>query len=139
MNILFFLTPKAEVVFIHDVDNLKTAMDMLTKDRYHSLPILNDKGYYLGTITEGDVLRVVRDKIDAMTADALEKIQVTEVPRFRDNAAVRIDADMEDLYGKIEQQSFVPVLDDQKFFIGIVTRKDVFRYLRKKVSEIPTG
>ena len=135
MNILFFLTPKAEVVSLREVDNLRTAMERLTENRYHSLPILSDNGHYLGTITEGDVLRVVLTKIDEMTADALEKIQVTEVPRFRDNVAVRIDADMEDLFGKIDQQSFVPVLDDQKCFIGIVTRKDVFRYLRKKVAD----
>ena len=34
--------------------------------------------------------------------------------------------------GKIMNQNFVPVLDDQKNFIGIITRKDVISYLCKK-------
>ena len=36
------------------------------------------------------------------------------------------------LLGKIMNQNFVPVLDDQKNFIGIITRKDVISYLCKK-------
>lgn len=136
MNILFFLTPKAEVVYLNETDTLKTAVVKLTRDRYHSLPILNDRGHYIGTITEGDVLKAINQTLDDMTCDILERTLVTEVSRYRDNAPVRIDADMEDLYDKIEQQSFVPVLDDQKCFIGIVTRKDVFLYLRKKLNTL---
>ena len=39
---------------------------------------------------------------------------------------------MEDLLAKAINQNFVPVLDDKGSFIGIVTRKDIIRYLAKK-------
>ena len=39
---------------------------------------------------------------------------------------------MEDLIGKALNQNFVPVLDDQKCFIGIITRKDIIQYFYKK-------
>ena len=37
--------------------------------------------------------------------------------------------DMEDLLDKAMRQNFVPVIDDQKNFIGIVTRRDIMQYI----------
>ncbi len=45
---------------------------------------------------------------------------------------MKADADMEDLIGKALNQNFVPVLDDQKCFIGIITRKDIIKYFYQK-------
>ena len=42
---------------------------------------------------------------------------------------------MEDLIGKALNQNFVPVLDDQKSFIGIITRKDIIKYFYQKGEE----
>ena len=42
---------------------------------------------------------------------------------------MRIDSDMEDLLDKAMRQNFVPVIDDQKNFIGIVTRRDIMQYI----------
>ena len=39
---------------------------------------------------------------------------------------------MEDMLQKVTNQNFVPVVDDNKTFIGIVTRKDVLLYLAGK-------
>ena len=41
---------------------------------------------------------------------------------------------MEDLFDKIINQNFVPVVDDARIFIGIVTRKDVLLYLKKQLN-----
>ena len=38
---------------------------------------------------------------------------------------------MEDLFERITNQNFVPVVDDRNFFVGIITRKDVINYLRE--------
>ena len=43
---------------------------------------------------------------------------------------------MEDLIGKALNQNFVPVLDDQKSFIGIITRKDIIKYLYQKCQNL---
>ena len=59
----------------------------------------------------------------------MEKIRITDVKRRRDNEAVKISESMEDLFEKITNQNFVPVVDDNGIFIGIVTRKDVLLYL----------
>ena len=77
-----------------------------------------------------EMLKVIRTLKDA------ERIRITEIPRRSDNKPVSADADMEDLIDKVLNQNFVPVLDDQRNFIGIITRKDVIRYLCQKAGEL---
>ncbi len=54
-----------------------------------------------------------------------EEVPIRSFERRMDYAPVRIDSDMEDLLDKALRQNFVPVIDDQKNFIGIVTRRDI--------------
>ena len=50
---------------------------------------------------------------------------ISKISRKLDNKPVSADAAMEDLIDKALNQNFVPVIDDQKNFIGIITRKDI--------------
>ena len=43
---------------------------------------------------------------------------------------------MEDLMEKAMDQNFVPVIDDQENFIGIITRKDIIGYCYEKIKKI---
>ena len=131
MNILFFLTPKSEVIYVNEDDTVAQAMDTMEKYKYSAVPIITKAGRYAGTLTEGDLLWGLKNKMD-LVQKGLEKVRITEIPRRSDNQPVLVNADMEDLLGKIMNQNFVPVLDDQKNFIGIITRKDVISYLCKK-------
>lgn len=130
MNILFFLTPKNEVTYINEADSLREALAKMEKHRYTAVPILTKQGKYIGTLTEGDLLWAIKNQYQLSLKDA-ERIQITEIPRRLDNRPVLADAAMEDLLDKVLKQNFVPVLDDQKNFIGIITRKDVIQYLCK--------
>lgn len=131
MNILFFLTPKSDVAYINEEDTLRQALEKMEQHRYSALPIIARNGRYVGTLTEGDLLWGIKNKYDLSLKDA-ERIRIMEIPRHSDNQPVLVNANMENLLDKILNQNFVPVLDDQKSFIGIVTRKDVIRYLRSK-------
>ena len=65
---------------------------------------------------------------DANLREDMELISVMEVKRRQDNSPVNAGAKMEDLLDKAMQQNFVPVLDDNKSFIGIITRRDIMKY-----------
>ena len=91
------------------------------------MPTLTDDGKYAGTITEGDVLRAMESMCHWNISEA-EKIKLPDVKRKRNIQAVTISTDMDDLVDVITDQNFVPVIDDQEKFIGIVTRKDVIRF-----------
>ena len=77
-----------------------------------------------------ELLWEIKNHYDLNLKEA-ENIAIRDVKRHRDNQPVSIDADMEDLFNKVVQQNFVPVIDGQNTFIGIVTRKEVITYLKK--------
>ena len=56
MNIAFFLTPKVEVIYEKSNNTMRQAIERMEYHRYTAIPILNDKGMYVGTLTEGDLL-----------------------------------------------------------------------------------
>ena len=131
MNILFFLTPKENVAHIDDKDTLRQALEKMEHRGYTAIPILTQDGKYIGTVTEGDLLWHLKSQSFPSLKD-MEDISVIDVERRRDNEAVNISISMEGLVDKISNQNFVPVVDDNNVFIGIITRKDIILYLTNK-------
>ncbi|MGI5983344.1 MAG: CBS domain-containing protein [Sakamotonia sp.] len=134
MNILFFLTPKSEVAYIHDDESLRQVLEKMEFHKYSAVPIISRQGTYVGTITEGDLLWYIKNQLDLNLQEA-RRIRITNVPRRSDNTPVSIDSNMEDLLDKAMKQNFVPVLDDKKSFIGIITRKDIMKYFANKMEK----
>ena len=133
-NILFFLKPKSEIAYIKVEDALRQAIQKMEYHKYSSIPMLNKEGKYVGTITEGDLLWGIKNKYNLSLKEA-EYISITEIDRKQDYLAVRADANMEDLMLRAMNQNFVPVIDDQENFIGIITRKDIISYCYNKLNE----
>ena len=127
MNILFFLTPKTDVVSLMDTDSVYTVLETLKKYRYASVPILNEAGNYVGTVKEGDLLWYI-DSMKKYDLESLKEINIMEVPRRSNNDTAKIDANVEDLLGVLINQNFVPVIDDAGICIGIVKRREVISY-----------
>lgn len=129
MNILFFLTPKKDVACIYDNETLRQALEKMEYHKYSAVPIINRNGRYIGTITEGDMLWSIKNTLNLSLKDS-ERINVTSIARRVDYLPVCASTSMDDLMDKALNQNFVPVIDDQKNFIGIITRKDIMRYYR---------
>lgn len=134
MNILFFLTPKEDVATVDETDTLRQVLEKMEHHGYSAIPLLDTEGKYIGTITEGDLLWEIKDR-NFSNLKKTEGVNITSIKRRRDNKAVNILESMEDLFDKVTNQNFVPVVDDNQVFIGIVTRKDVLLYLAGRVNE----
>lgn len=135
MNILFFLKPKSEVAFIYDHCTLRQVLESMEYHKYASIPMLNRRGEYVGTITEGDLLWNIKRYTNLNLKEA-ENIFIKDFPRKADYAAVTADSDMEDLIQKAMNQNFVPVVDDGGKFIGIITRRSIIEYCYEKLKKI---
>lgn len=133
MNVLFSLTPKEKVAYIYDDYTIRQALEKMQIYRYNSIPILNRKGSYVGTLSEGDLLWYIKD--NQLNFEKTESIAVNKVPRNKDNVSVPIHTNMEDIIEVATRQNFVPVLDDFGSFIGIITRKDIFNYMVKRMNQ----
>lgn len=138
MNILFFLTPKNDVACIYDDETLRQALEKMEYHKFSAVPIINRFGRYMGTITEGDMLWFIKNKLDLNLWEA-ERISVTAIDRRLDYLPVKANTTMEGLMDKAVNQNFVPVVDDQKNFIGIITRKDILCYFRDRHREPREG
>ena len=134
MNILFFLTPKSEVEYIYDDFSLRQTLEKMEHHHYTAIPLLSRSGSYIGTITEGDLLRVINNKF-SLTLHEAEDFPIRQVPRRWHNNPVNINCDIEDLFQTAMRQNFVPVVDDNGKFIGIITRKDILSYCFRKLTE----
>ena len=128
---------------LHDLDQLKDMHEGTLIIRSHgvsreeqekmeasgfaALPILNKRGEYRGTLTEGDLLWALKNMcyMDMRQAEAR---RIMEITRRKDNVPVRVTTNMHDLVQRASGQNFVPVVDDKETFIGIVTRSAVMKY-----------
>lgn len=133
MNILFFLTPKGMCAFLNDDDTLRQALERMEAAGYAALPILNQKGEYCGTLTEGDLLWAVKN-LCGMDLRQTEDHRIMEISRRRDNVPVKVTTTMQELIDRASEQNFVPVIDDKNAFIGIVTRRAIMKYCRQTMS-----
>lgn len=127
MNILFFLKPKATVEYLVENYSLRQAMEKMEVHRYSSIPIISKTGEYIGTLSEGDILWHIKQLGEFDLIDS-EDINITKIKRFRDNAAIKVNSNIQDLINVSKTQNFVPVVDDRNMFIGIVTRQDIITY-----------
>jgi len=134
MNFLYYLLPKEKVAYINENSTLRQAMEKMEHHRYTAVPIINKEGKYKGVLREGDILWYVKN-LKEFDLELAEKISINDIPRKKDHNFVTIDASFEDLVKLAIEQNFIPVVDDLKNFIGIVTRKTVIAHLANKNGE----
>ena len=133
MNLLFFLTPKVEVAYLEDDFTLRQALEKMEYHRYSSIPILNQAGEYVGTMTEGDLLWAIK-RDGNLSVQAAEDIPIMQIPRKKDYKCVPVETGMDDLVSAAMSQNFVPVIDGKNSFIGIVKRNSIIRYCYEKAK-----
>ncbi len=135
MNVLFFLKPKSEVAYLYDDCTLRQALEKMEYHKYSAIPVINHQGNYVGTLTEGDLLWGIT-KTDSINMHQAEEIPMSAIHRRWYNDPVNVNCNMEDLVLTSMNQNFVPVIDDNQIFIGIITRKDIIQYCYNRCKEL---
>lgn len=132
MNIAFFLTPKNQVVHEKVTSSMRRAMERMEYHRYTAIPLVDEKGRYVGTLTEGDLLWKLKNDTDINLKNS-EKVLIKDIPRHVKNKAVSINSNIESLILAAKSQNFVPVVDDSNIFIGIIKRSDIISYCYERI------
>ncbi len=138
MNAAFFLTPKHEVIAVPARATVREALERMAVHRHSAVPLLDDAGRYVGTLTEGDLLWHLTQS-PRPWREAAETTPVLDVERRMANQPVHIDASVEALLARAVNQSFVPVVDDREVFVGIVRRERVIAYCARLAGLLPGG
>ena len=126
--------------YLYDDYTIRQALEKMESAGYAAIPILNHRGEYRGTLTEGDLLWAMKNMcyMDMRQAEArrvmdLSECLVLQLSRRKDNVPVRVTTSMHELVERASNQNFVPVVDDKDAFIGLITRKAIIRYCREKL------
>jgi len=163
MKVAFFLIPKNDVVCLSTKTTLRQALERMERHRHAAVPLIDEAGCYVGTITEGDLLFMERHRHAAvplideagcyvgtitegdllwklkdapgMSLAEMEKITLKDITSRTINKPVRIDSRIVDLLSLASEQNFVPVVDDQGIFIGIVRRREIIEYCAELIKE----
>ena len=135
MNILFFLTPKSEVAYIFEDETLRQTVEKMEHRKFSCITLLSKDGRYTGTISEGDLLWGIK-RMHLTDIKDMEDVSIMAIPRRATYKPVHADADMEDLLDRAINQNYVPVIDDQGYFIGIITLKEIIKYCYKEMKEL---
>lgn len=135
MNILRFLTPKSNVVYLYSDYTLRQAIEKMEYHRYTAVPVIDRNGEYKDILTEGDVLWSLKNECN-LDLKAAEQTPLSQVHRHSHKDPIGVNADIEDLKNLAVNQNFVPVIDDTGVFIGIVTRKDILQYCFDKIEQM---
>lgn len=127
MNILRFLIPKSHVACLEGHASLRNGLEKMRNRGYTAMPVISRQGVYLGTVTEGDFLWFILSHSDC-DMKSLEKYAVTDLMRTGWNPPVRASETVEEVFAKLKDQNFVPVVDDRNVFVGIVTRRAILEH-----------
>ena len=95
-NILFSLTPKAMCAFLYDDYTVRQALEKMEAAGYSSLPILNKRGEYRGSLTEGDLLWALKNMC-YMDMRQAEAHRIMSIAHRKDYIPVKVTANMHDL------------------------------------------
>lgn len=134
MNIAFFLTPKRSIEYVTVDINMAEVLDKMESNTYTALPLLDNEGRYVGVITEGDLLWKLKHTPGLRIEDT-DSILIGDVHRHTKSKTVSIDSNIDDLISLAKSQNFVPVVDDEDTFIGIIKRSDIINYCASKMFE----
>ena len=61
MNVFEIITPKELTFYLYVDTNIKEALDIFEVHKYSVLPIIDSEGSYITTISEGDILRYIKN------------------------------------------------------------------------------
>lgn len=134
MEISSFLLPKDQVAFITSSISMREALEQLENHYYSAIPIIDEEGKYVGTLSEGDLLWKLKNT-EGLSFENMTGVTVGTIQRHVHNESVEIHAQMEDMLTLAADQNFVPVVDGAGIFLGIIRRKDIIEYYTRNITD----
>ena len=135
---------KVVISVLPDADIL-TASRILSENRVSGMPVVDKDNHVLGVISEGDILSAVgmgehhnfKDIVRRMLGEAVPKSQTTStVENAMSSPAVtaKLETDVREAAAVMNDRKIkrLPVIDQEKRLIGIISRADIVRLIGKK-------
>ncbi|KAF1302928.1 CBS domain-containing protein [Enterococcus saccharolyticus] len=129
-----FLIPADNVATVLYNHPLEHALLVLSKVGYAKIPVLDSEDHLVGLISLANII----DKMMGLTGfdiGILEGLTVADVMEVN-VPSITYKEELEDMLHLLVNNSFLPVVDEEKVFHGIVTRKEILKSVNHLVHEL---
>ena len=89
MNIAFFLTPKSELIYEMVDSTMRQVLERMEHHGYSAIPIIDNDGTYVGTLTEGDLLWKIKNT-PGLSFRNTNKVLVKDIERRKKHEKVSL-------------------------------------------------
>jgi len=115
-------------------DPIEKAARLLYEQRIHGLPVVNNKKQLVGIISPKEILKILIQEKNDETVESLASVRV--VPVYKETP---VNIVMEII--KITNENALPVLDENRKVIGIVSDGDIFKlsHIKEEIEESKMG
>ncbi|MBL1225089.1 cyclic-di-AMP-binding protein CbpB [Enterococcus sp. BWR-S5] len=129
-----FMIPAENVANVMCLNPLNHALLVLSQVRYSKIPVLDKGDRFVGLISLADVV----DKMFDLTEIDLEKLQEFTVADVMEVGVTVVgeDWDLEDVLHLLVDSPFLPVVDNNQCFKGIITRKELLKAINHMAHEL---
>ena len=135
MNVLLFLKPKCETAYLEWDSSVRQALEKMDYHKFTVIPLLNKDGEFVSTLSEGDLLRYIKNNCN-FDISVAENTKICDIVKYRPYKTLSIDCSDEDIFKLAMNQNFVPIVDDRNVYIGIVKRKDIIEYFYNEIKKV---
>lgn len=129
-----YLIPADVVANVQTDNNLYHAFLVLTKVKYSKIPVLDHGGHFEGLVS----LPLITEQMlsfDQLNTEILLQKRVCDVMETKVKTVHDVD-DVEETLHLMIDNPFVPVVDEQQIFQGIVTRREFMKSFNFLTHEI---
>ena len=119
-----FLTPAENLAVLIDTHNADHATLLLSQMTYSRVPVVTDKRKFVGTIGLRDILAYQME--NGLSQEVMADTDIVHMTK-KNVAVVEPDYQLTDVLHKLVDESFLPVVDEDGIFQGIITRKSILK------------
>lgn len=129
-----YLIPSSNVATLTDTNNLEHALLVLTNIGYSKIPVLNKEEELVGLVSLPSVVAEMFDT-ENFNPDRLADIKVSDVMET-EIKCIQQPFNIEKILNYLVDGNFIPVVDDNNIFEGIITRKEIIKSVNQLAHEL---
>lgn len=126
-NILSYLTPKVNTHYIKANSTIRQALEKFDVHKFSVVPMIDENGTFISTISEGDILRYIKNECN-FDLKIAESKNILNIEKYRSYKALPISTPLNEIIKLSLEQNFIPIVDDRGMYIGIIKRKTIIEH-----------
>jgi CBS domain-containing protein len=126
------LAPKVPIVVAPDTP-IAQVLDNMVENDIGCVFVVDGQGTIVGVFSEKDAIRRLGNDIKQFHDQPISEFMTPRVNCLDSSAKIAFAVQMMDQYG----HRHIPVVNDQRDFEGVVSARDILRFLRDAMQESP--